>query len=776
MSSEPNIQKSSSRIQKYRGFKDSLARYIVNAGGYSVILAICLIFLYLLYEVVPLFYDTEVTKVSEYVMPGDSSKTLYLSTEGRLVISTRVTEKGKVYFFNTNTGKVTHTEQIKLPNNSKIISFYKTEPNKKGIVEKDEELEGKEIVVFGLDTGEAIIARHFFEVSHDEKGNRIITAKLDYPFSGKPIVISKQKRLEKISAEWDEDGISIITHDSDGKIKLSYLEKASTLDEDEPAEFEQSQITITELAVESVKQILVNKEQKWVYVLHKNNGLSFYDISDKKTAKLLQHIPSLTPQANVSDMRFLVGGTSLLIGTDAGKLMQWFPVRDQNNNYSLIKIREFSQQNAKISSISTEYSRKGFAAVDSKGHLAIYHSTADRILYNEFLTKKPILAVYLAPRADAVLIETVLVANQSNSSSTRSLQFWHIKNNHPEVSWSSLWGKVWYENHPEEKWIWQSTASHDVEPKFSLMPLSFGTLKAAFYAMLISIPLAILGAIFTAYFMASRMRKVVKPSIEIMEALPTVIIGFLAGLWLAPLVDKNLTGVFLILATLPLGILLASYYWNRVPSRYRHKIPDGWEAALLIPVIILVVWLTFNVLGPIFDNLFFDGSMSHWLGTGENKIDYKQRNSIIIGLAMGFAVIPTIFSIAEDAIFAVPKHLTQGSLALGATAWQTLSRVVLLTASPGMFSAVMIGFGRAIGETMIILMATGNTAIMDGSIFTGMRTLSSNIATELPEAAQHSTHFRILFLTALVLFLFTFVFNTIAEIVRQRLRNKYSNL
>jgi phosphate transport system permease protein len=105
-----------------------------------------------------------------------------------------------------------------------------------------------------------------------------------------------------------------------------------------------------------------------------------------------------------------------------------------------------------------------------------------------------------------------------------------------------------------------------------------------------------------------------------------------------------------------------------------------------------------------------------------------------------------------------------------------MMRVVILTASPGIFSAVMIGMGRAVGETMIVLMATGNTPVMDFSIFQGMRSLSANIAVEMPESEVASTHYRILFLAALVLFMFTFVFNTLAEIVRQRLRRKYSNL
>ena len=223
-----------------------------------------------------------------------------------------------------------------------------------------------------------------------------------------------------------------------------------------------------------------------------------------------------------------------------------------------------------------------------------------------------------------------------------------------------------------------------------------------------------------------------------------------------------------------MSIILAAAAWQYVPEHIRHKIPDGWEAALLMPVIILAVAFSIGISAPI-ENTFFGGNMPLWLST-EMGITYDQRNSMVVGFAMGFAVIPTIFSISEDAIYSVPKHLTTGSLALGATPWQTMTRVVLLTASPGIFSAVMIGLGRAVGETMIVVMATGNTAIMDMSIFEGFRAMSANIAVEMPETEVDSTHYRILFLGALVLFGITFFFNTVAEVVRQRLRTKYSSL
>jgi phosphate transport system permease protein len=124
----------------------------------------------------------------------------------------------------------------------------------------------------------------------------------------------------------------------------------------------------------------------------------------------------------------------------------------------------------------------------------------------------------------------------------------------------------------------------------------------------------------------------------------------------------------------------------------------------------------------------------------------------------------------------VPQALTSASLALGASRWQTAMRIVIPTASAGMFSAIMIGLGRAVGETMIVVMATGNTPIMDFNIFSGMRTLSANIAVELPEAPVNGTLYRTLFLGALALFLMTFVVNTFAEILRQHLREKYKTV
>ena len=198
------------------------------------------------------------------------------------------------------------------------------------------------------------------------------------------------------------------------------------------------------------------------------------------------------------------------------------------------------------------------------------------------------------------------------------------------------------------------------------------------------------------------------------------------------------------------------------------------EIALILPLLLVGAWLAL-ALGPSAEKGFFQGDFRLWLQSALNLV-YDQRNCLVVGLAMGFAVIPIIFTIAEDSLANVPRHLRAGSLALGATRWQTAVRIVLPTASPGIFSAIMIGFGRAVGETMIVLMATGNTPVMDWSIFNGFRALSANIAVELPEAPEGGTLFRVLFLAAFLLFCLTFAVNTVAEFVRLRLRRRFRYL
>jgi phosphate transport system permease protein len=170
---------------------------------------------------------------------------------------------------------------------------------------------------------------------------------------------------------------------------------------------------------------------------------------------------------------------------------------------------------------------------------------------------------------------------------------------------------------------------------------------------------------------------------------------------------------------------------------------------------------------------FFAGDLQRYLFT-EWGLRYDQRNSLVVGIALAFAVIPVIFTIAEDACSSVPRSLTHAARALGATRWQAAVRMVVPAASPGLFAAVILGFGRAVGETMIVLMASGNTPLLDLGPFNGMRTMAAAIAVEIPEAAVGGTLYRVLFFTGLLLFAFTFAITTAAAAVGRALRRRYA--
>ena len=731
--------------QKWRVLKDKAAAHGIAFGGISVILAIVVIFFYLLYVVLPLFKPASMDEVAQYALPGGDGPSLYLAMEEQNEIGSRLT--GVLYVLDEPSIGL----HQRLPRNSHITSFALSDP-------------ARATFAVGLSNGQVLVAKTAYRTSYPND-IRVITPELEFPLGQAPIQIdAKGAPLVHLGFQIAADGAAFAASTQTGnEVTFVHMEKQTSFLSDEVSyETVSNKLNVTM----QVRNLLIDKDLHELYVLGEKSGLSYYSIEDPAAPELVQHIPNLGTEGRITDIQFLSGGISLLVATEKGRISQWFPVRDEDGAFNLTKIRSFMTRNAPISQIAPEQSRKGFLVADQQGYIGILHSTAHRTVLDKRISDQPLLKLTISPRASALLAE----------DASGQLHFWNVHNEHPEISWSSLWGKVWYESYPEPEYVWQSSSSsNDFEPKFSLVPLSFGTLKAAFYAMLIAVPLSIFGAIYTAQFMTSRMRKIVKPSIEIMEALPTVIIGFLAGLWLAPFIETELAGIFSLLLLMPLGVVLLAYAWSHwLPEHLRNAIPDGWEAALMVPGVIVVGLLAYS-LGPVWEALFFGGDLIHWFSQTLG-VSYDQRNSLVVGFAMGFAIIPTIFSIAEDALFAVPKHLIQGSLALGATPWQTLVRVVILTASPGIFSGVMIGLGRAVGETMIVLMATGNTPVMDFSIFQGMRTLSANIAVEMPESELNSTHYRVLFLAALVLFAFTFIFNTLAEVIRQRLRRKYSSL
>ncbi|WP_426212361.1 ABC transporter permease subunit [Pseudomonas sp. TWR2-1-1] len=675
----------------------------------------------------------------------DAGKPLMLSVEEQNQVGMRVSDKGLVLFFSAKTGDELSRVSLPLPAGTQVTSIGEDQP-------------GNPVVVLGLSNGQALVFRHSYRVTYPDN-KKTITPAIEYPYGETPITLDPQGRaLDHVNLSVN-DSTLVLAGSSGAQLNVLSMAREENMMTGEVTNSE-TRIDLPQMT-EQVKALYVDPRQQWLYVVNGRAQADVFSLRDKSLNGRYKLADDATTEITASTQ--LVGGISMIFGDSKGGLSQWFMARDPDGEQRFKHIRSFQMGTSPIVEITAEQRRKGFLALDAAGEIGVFHSTAHRTLLVEKIAEGPGIMA-LSPRANRIIVEE-----------GGKLLPLTLKNPHPEVSWSALWSKVWYENYDEPKYVWQSTAANtDFEPKMSLAPLTFGTLKAAFYAMLLAAPLAVAAAIYTAYFMAPSLRRKVKPVIELMEAMPTVILGFFAGLFLAPYVEGHLPGIFSLLMLMPIGILVAGFTWSRLPESIRLRVPDGWESMILIPVILFVGWLSLYM-SPYMEAWFFGGDMRLWI-SHDLGITYDQRNALVVGLAMGFAVIPNIYSIAEDAVFSVPRGLTLGSLALGATPWQTMTRVVILTASPGIFSALMIGMGRAVGETMIVLMATGNTPVMEMNLFEGLRTLAANVAVEMPESEVGGSHYRVLFLSALVLLLFTFVMNTVAELIRQRLRKKYSSL
>jgi phosphate transport system permease protein len=259
-----------------------------------------------------------------------------------------------------------------------------------------------------------------------------------------------------------------------------------------------------------------------------------------------------------------------------------------------------------------------------------------------------------------------------------------------EVTLSQMWIPQLWPGYDEAGSVWQPVSEI---PKFGLWPLVLGTFKVTLVAMLVGVPLGIGAAVYVSQYARPRTRELVKPVVELLAGIPSVVLGFFALM------------------------IMASWFQDFF----------GLESRL---------------------------------------------NALVSGVALSIAVIPVIFTLSEEALRAVPRSYVEASIALGAARWQTIMRVVLPAASPGIAAGIALGLGRAVGETMIVLMASGNAAIVSGSFTDSTRTIAATIAAELAEVVFGGAHYTVLFFLGTLLFLATFGINTLGDYAIRRMKRK----
>jgi phosphate transport system permease protein len=914
-------------------FKDRVAKAAITIGGLGTIVAVSTVCLFLISVVIPLFWEPSVEKTGSVRLPVpdgyDFNVPVHVATDEYNLMAWSVFPNGTVRKFRLDNGAL--LDEVSLASEDISLTAW-------SFPQRDD------LAVFGYSDGSVRYANIGFnlrfleladapaayqslgvwEIATYEKGlvqrtpeNQLRYVTLSVELQD-PVATGVQEPVVQLDHTGSRHEVSYAAMTSSGRIfvqrarsRRNLLTGATTY-----------RITTGEVAYSArealPRYLSLTGLGDNLYVIWEDGLLTRFDTRDYSAISLVETVDiSPSPGVRVTAIGNMIGKTTLLVGDSEGTVRGWFRVRplDVSDNPDLtvsmravaldaagvnrgdvVEVRVADIQNADelalvpvkhlpgpasrlpVRSFAASQRKRMFAAGHDGGLIRVHNATVQRTLFEVVLpSRESIARTVLSPRDDGL----VGVAGSE-------IGLWHLNVPHSEATWGAYFRPIWYEGYAEPRHVWQSTGgTDDFESKLGIMPLVFGTVKATFYSMLFAIPLALLAAIFTSEFLHPRVKMKVKPAIEMMASLPSVVLGFLAGLVLAQYVETRVPAVLMGFLTIPFALVLSACSWQLLSRRLQIRFQHA-RFVLMVLAIPVGFWLA-GVLGPVFEKTFFSVHILNeevaaqlvseiaesdveyssgavvirdfrtwlsahrqdpanpsfkssptggwmilfaplsilltafgmirfgnpWLQTVGSKwsrtqfalmdmvkfvagsilalflawvissmlgifwdprgsyIDqYVQRNALVVGFIMGFAVVPIIYTIADDAMSAVPEHLRSASLGCGATRWQTAVRIIIPTAMSGLFSAIMIGFGRAVGETMIVLMAAGNTPIMEWNIFSGFRTLSANIAVEMMEAVEGSTNYRTLFLAAVILFSLTFAINTVAESIRQRYRKR----
>ncbi len=834
-----------------------LSRSFITLGGIGTIVAIVLVCVFLVWVTIPLFSSAKTEPKGQHAVSWPS-KPLIMGVDSDQILGWAVLHDGSFTTFRLDTGEIILTQPLfvgaKLTCASQpsrhdqfLVGFADGTIRLGKISTSAELLDESKVSPAVRELVKNASVKHQDGLAHRHDNGSLTLHQAKAVFDA-PVKLAAGQAVQAVDLSTRPTGPVLCSLSADGILRVSEVTETKNLITGKV----KKELSGGEMKVKLrdgnrlPEHVLINGVGDNVYLIWNDGTLQRVDARSIKEPRVVEEIKLTDGNTELTALQFMIGKTTLVTGDASGRVRAWFRVHDdstrkEGDENHFVAAHELPQVNSKVTAIACSSRSRVLAVGYADGSSHLFNMSNERFLASVQLPEGTYAEqLILAPKEDGLY-----------AWNKQGLASWNLQVAHPEFSLSTIIRPIWYEGYQAPAHVWQSSSGDDAfESKFGLWPLIFGTLKATFYSLLLGVPLALFAAIYTREFLHPKMRGVIKPTIEVMASLPSVVLGFLGALVIAPFVSNSLMTIVLGFIFVPLGFSVAGFLWHTLPSKWT-RVLQGRRFLFIMLVlpctIMLAVWLA-----PPIEQWLFDGDFKQWLGKrpGTNSASgwlilmlplaavatlltianvvnpwlrrvsrsvsvsreailnllkcvlgilgtfvvawllaqllsafgldprtsffgvYDQRNALVVGMMMGFAIIPIIYTLAEDALSSVPDHLRSASLGCGATTWQTASRIVLPTAMSGIFSAVMVGLGRAVGETMIVLMAAGNVPVLDLNIFNGFRTLSANIAVELPEAVQGSTHFRILFLAALVLFIFTFALNTFAESMRQRFRKR----
>ncbi|MGE0190416.1 MAG: ABC transporter permease subunit [Planctomycetota bacterium] len=865
--------KRSRKVPKSVRRAEVLSRFFIGLGGYGTIIAVVTIFGYLLAVIAPLFAggDMEPAAAPVAVEKAGEARILRAGTDELGLLAWTLDAHGRFVVRRLADGSVVRSEAL----------FGDVKPTAwafaPGSYAKPDDASQQVSATFAagfedgsLRSGEVIVQSSYVDQPAAPEAQRSLAAGTTGPTDDGAFQITPraQVRLQTVRPFVNDpapagegpvlaldvggrvaDGLRFALIDASGHIRLvREILKTNMMTGQVRRSLRKSDVPHEPLAGRPFG-VYLDGVGSSLLIVGNDGATTRYDVRDGVDAAAVETLDFVPEDGRVTAVTWLNGKTTLVVGDSRGAVNAWFgtkpPGAKTADEVVFRRAHALPRGSSAVIAFHGSSRERMLGVAYEGGAVRVFQVTAAKqIAASTVEPTVDVQAICLSPKDDEVV-----------AFGPGSFQRLTLEPGHSEVTLATLFAPVWYEGAAEPAHVWQSTGgTDDFEPKLGMWPLVFGTLKATFYCILIAGPLALLAAIYTSEFLSPRAKAPIKSIVEMMAGLPSVVLGFLGGLIIAPFVQDRVGTMLAAFATVPFSFILGARLWQLLPG----DVAIRWEGAprVFAQVLFLFVGIALaTVVGPLIEQTAFGGDFKAWLNNGPGSATvgfallllplaifavvffssrvvgpalqawsadfsrtqcavldlarlgisttaiillalflglvlsligldprggvfgpYSQKNSLIVGFVMGFAVIPIIYTLAEDALSSVPKTLREGSLGAGATPWQTAWRITIPTAMSGLFSALMVGLGRAVGETMIVLMATGNTPIMDWNIFDGFRTLAANLAVELPEAPKDTTHFRTLFLAAFLLFLMTFCINTVAEMVRRTFRKRAAQL
>ncbi|MGC1479771.1 MAG: hypothetical protein WA771_04660, partial [Chthoniobacterales bacterium] len=550
----------------------------IRVGGALVIAAVLGIFVFIFLQILPLFQSAKVEEIKSVPLPDGAYTVLGIDEWGGLPFLLEST--GRIVTADLATGR---TMEIASPFDAgKSITAV-------GYSERQQK------IIVGTAEGEFAIASLNYSSSVDRENQKISLAMEAGPVASVGVAGVPIQSIALGEAGERMLVAAVQSIDGQKQLHVVILTRKRTLLGAGKLEVERS-YQLAPLLSGAPVQVLVPTTADSLIVLNSNGSVDYLFLGSSREFELRQ---TFTPfedaeDSGVAAMNFLLGDVSLVFGGVEGETRVFSLYIPEGTNTRLFGMRhEFPALPSAPAFITSSLRNKAFLIGDGNT-AALRYLTTDATRWESALPFSAQKAVINGKYTRMVFLDT-----------ENTLHVYSLDDPHPEAGWNSFFGKLYYEGASEKKWEWQSTGgSDDFEPKLSLVPLIFGTFKGTLYAMMFAVPIAVLAALYTSQFMEPNLRQVIKPTMEIMASLPSVVLGFLAAIYIAPLIETRVPSLLLVSFGVPLASLLLGWYWSTLPITIRKYIRPGYEVFAFAPILIGLVIL-FWQLGPAFERIAF---------------------------------------------------------------------------------------------------------------------------------------------------------------------------